>query len=136
MYHRAWQSDPAPDLRLNKLGDVSSGFGALALGVGLLFLGQPIMAATAGLLHAIGKFGSAYCWPQPGFLVRTKIPDFWRSLVVLSRVPATLAVCVEIAGHVTAPDGTTGTMLFGPVTLLICYLLWFRADLLLFRSQD
>ena len=58
-YHRAWRHGAPPDARLNRIGDVSSGWGALLLGFGLFLMGQPLLAATAGLLHAVGKFGSA-----------------------------------------------------------------------------
>lgn len=58
-YHRAWGKGAPPDATLNRSGDLWSGWGALILGVGLFLLGQPLLAATSGLLHAAGKFGSA-----------------------------------------------------------------------------
>lgn len=135
LYHRAWLAEPAPDAGLNKQGDVFSGYGALALGIGLLFLGQPLLAATAGLLHAAGKFGSAYSqgyiapfWPKHW-------PDMWRSAVIVSRVPAILAVLIELGYIWSSPDQTNLPNLVGPISLLICYLLWARADMLLFRSS-
>ena len=41
-------------------GDLLSGVGALILFVALLSLGHVMLAATAGLLHALGKFGSGW----------------------------------------------------------------------------
>ena len=55
-YHRAWTGAKAPDPRLNRLGDHLSGIGALALGMALFLSGEPLLAATSGLLHAAGKF--------------------------------------------------------------------------------
>ena len=56
---RAWAGGFPPNARLNRRGDLLSAFGALMLGLGLFLLGQPLLAATAGLLHAAGKSGSA-----------------------------------------------------------------------------
>src|SRR5208337_4968623 len=59
-YHRAWSNGYPPNQKLTQLGDLSSGFGAIALGAGLYLLSNPLLAATSGLLHAAGKFGSAF----------------------------------------------------------------------------
>ena len=59
MYHRAWANGAPPNPVLNRRGDLSSGLGALILFVALLSLGHVMLAVTAGLLHALGKFGSA-----------------------------------------------------------------------------
>ena len=65
VYLRAWARGFPPDARLNRRGDLLSGWGALLLGLGLFLIGQPVLAATAGLLHAIGKFGSTLHGPLP-----------------------------------------------------------------------
>ena len=44
-----------PDPTLNRRGDLLSAVGALLLGLALLSLGQWMLAATAGLMHALGK---------------------------------------------------------------------------------
>lgn len=62
-YHRAWARPDAPDPALNRLGDFLSGLGAIGLGIALLLLGDPLLAATSGLLHALGKFGSTFHRP-------------------------------------------------------------------------
>jgi hypothetical protein len=134
VYHRAWSNGFPPDARLNCLGDVLSGVGAIFLGVGLLITGQPFLAATAGLLPAIGKFGSAWAGPIGTRLWSPIWPDLWRSLVLASRIPALLAALISLVAE--ASDNSAGTALITPVTLIMCYLLWIRADLLLFGSKD
>lgn len=133
IYHRAWSRGAVPDARLNRLGDFVSGVGALAFGVALYLLGQPVLAATAGLLHAFGKFGSSL--HQPGAPSLSGWPSAWpdpfRSVVLISRVPAMAAAVLEL---LSAGRGSAGGIA-EPATLLICTLLWARADLLLFDSD-
>lgn len=133
VYHRAWSNGFPPDARLNKLGDILSGIGAIFLGVGLLITGQPFLAATAGLLHAIGKFGSAWAEPLGNRMWPPTWPDLWRSLVLASRIPALLAAVLSLVSE-TSGNGA-GIGIITPVTLSVCYLLWIRADLLLFGSK-
>ncbi len=130
-YFRAWKNGFPPDVRLNWWGDFLSGIGALALGVALFLLGQPILAATAGLLHAFGKFGSAF--HESWVAGQLDWPRVFRWLVVFSRMPALGATAIAIA-HVSA----AGTLMAftAPVTLLVCYSLWLRADLMLLRGSS
>lgn len=133
VYHRAFSTEGDLDFALLRRGDILSGFGALLLGGGLMALGHPVLAATAGLAHAIGKFGSG--WSLPGGWWPTRLPDFWRSLVLASRVPA---IAAALSALWLAQ--TTGTLLSAagltPVTLLLCYGLWLAADLKLLRSAS
>lgn len=137
VYHRAWADPARPDARLNRQGDLLSAIGALALGVSLALVGLPLLAATAGVLHAFGKLGSAL--HQPGKPYIPGWPKTWpdpcRSIVLLSRIPATLVVTMAL---ITAPWGREPMglvpTLLGPGVLLACNLLWAKADLLLFRS--
>jgi hypothetical protein len=132
-YHRAWANGFPPDPALNRLGDLTSGIGALALGVGLLMLGQPILAATSGLLHAFGKFGSALHRPNAASLYDWQW--IFRAVVIESRVPAILAALIELAR--LAPglsDGAPLIPLVTPAALLICYLVWTKADILLLKG--
>jgi hypothetical protein len=134
MYHRAWANGAPPDARLNRRGDLLSGVGALLLFVALLGLGQVMLAATAGLLHALGKFGSAWSWrPMPGW--RPAWPDFFRTAVLASRVPALLATTLDLVRVATSPDAASASAWLTPLTLLVCYALWCRADLMLFRAS-
>lgn len=138
LYHRAWQAGEAPDGALDRLADLLSGIGAIALGCALWLLDQPLLAVTAGALHAFGKFASAAApdgraavpgWPA-GW------PDPFRSMVVASRAPALLAAGADLWRTALAALTGAGPALpvMMPATLLACYLLWTRADLLLFRD--
>jgi hypothetical protein len=134
VYHRAWSGGFPPDAHLNRLGDWLSGVGAIFLGVGLLITGHPFLAATAGLLHAIGKFGSAWAGPLATSLWPPTWPDLWRSLVLASRVPALLAAFMSLVTEASANGAGIG--MITPLTLIMCYLLWIKADILLFESKS
>lgn len=128
-YHRAWANGAPPDARLNRLGDVSSGWGALALGLGLFLMGHPVLAATAGLMHAAGKFGSAL--PER---VQARLPfgpGVFRGVVVASRLPALAAVVLDASAALGTGD-SQGAAAGG--LLLLCYGLWLKADVALMRG--
>jgi len=135
-YHRAWAKPDAPDPGLNRLGDFLSGIGAIGLGIALLLLGDPLLAVTSGLLHALGKFGSAFHrlgTPVPVWPVTW--PDPYRSAVLASRLPAMLATSLAFGSALTQVwSGESVTALAMPVALLGCYFLWAKADLLLFDA--
>lgn len=135
-YHRAWAHGSPPNDALNRRGDLLSGIGALVLGLALLDLGQPVLALTAGLLHAVGKFGSAWRWRSiPGW--PSDWPNLYRSAVLASRVPAIIAAAYELLWILgTFGPFTPWSALLTPLTLLVCYLLWCRADLMLFGGSD
>jgi hypothetical protein len=135
-YHRAWAHCAPPNDALSRRGDLLSGIGALVLGVALLDLGQPVLALTAGLLHAAGKFGSAWRWRSiPGW--PSDWPNVYRSAVLASRVPAIIAAACELLWVLgTFGPFTPWNALLTPLTLLVCYLLWCRADLMLFGGSD
>jgi hypothetical protein len=127
-YYRAWLDPARPDARLNRKGDWLSGLGAAFLGLGMLGLGQPLMALSAGGLHALGKFGSAYGWRFG--LSDTISAGLWRALVPLSRVPAILLLLVG-AWTATSVSGIL------EVTLLLgAYALWCAADFALWRGAS
>lgn len=100
----------------------------------LALLGNPLMAATAGFLHAAGKLGSALHSPGapalPGW-PRTW-PDPFRSVVLFSRVPAILIVVLALGEGLSRP----GAPFAEPLVLLICTVLWAKADLMLFRPAQ
>lgn len=132
-YHRAWQKGFPPDTNLNRLGDLLSGVGALLLGAALFMLGDPLLAATAGLLHAAGKFGSAV--HQSGKARRIDWGWMFRASVVASRVPAMLVAVIGLGGQLPAiAQGASPVPALMPATLLVCYALWAKADLMLFRQ--
>lgn len=128
-YHRAWANGAPPDARLNRVGDISSGWGALVLGLGLVLMGHPVLAATSGLLHAAGKFGSAL----PGSVqLRLPVgPEFFRKVVVASRLPALAAVVLD-ASIAAGSGDVQGAAAAG--LLVLCYGLWLKADVALMRA--
>lgn len=127
-YRRAWAFGFPPDPAQNRAGDISSGLGALMLGLGLFWVGEPLLAATTGLMHAVGKFGSALA-PQTQQAIGLTSQNF-RRIVVASRIPAVLLVLLTIA------EATTADTVMGAVALLGCYALWLSADLILLRAED
>lgn len=140
-YHRAWVDPGASDQRLNRLGDLLSAVGAIGLGAALFLSGQPLLAATAGLMHAFGKFASAA--HRPGVPLSLGLgstwpaawPDPFRSAVLASRLPAMLAAMLSIANALPGVwSGGQTLALAAPLTLLACYALWARADLMLFAG--
>ena len=133
-YHQAWSRGFPPDASRNRQGDRWSGYGALLLGFGLLLTGQPLLAASSGLLHAAGKFASASL-PSRSIRLLGARTDLFRSVVLVSRLPALALVLAQIATALAQPGPVSPLALASPVLLLICYLIWARADLLLFRAS-
>jgi hypothetical protein len=132
-YHQAWSRGFPPLARRNRLGDLWSGYGALALGLGLWLMGEPLLAATAGLMHAAGKFGSAVL-PSRSVSVLGVRADLYRSTVLASRVPALVLVGIEIAGALAQEGPVEVATVASSLMLLVCYLIWARADVMLFRA--
>jgi hypothetical protein len=130
-YHRAFAGN-AGDRRLRiRRGDLLSAVGAAILGSGLLLIGDPLLAASGGALHAAGKLGSALSDPSDNSRSATVLRDAFRWSVVASRVPAILIAVIGIGGLIADPgraDAATALML---LTLLVCYALWTVADLML-----
>jgi hypothetical protein len=133
-YHRAWADPAAPDARLVRHGDLLSGVGAALLAGGLFALGDPVLAASSGVLHALGKFGSAVDFRRLG-ASRERAQELHTALrwtVVASRVPALLVAVIGLVAIATVPAAApeAAPML---LTLLACYALWTLADLLLLK---
>lgn len=133
-YHRAWIRGYPPDPRLNRLGDLLSGYGAITLGIGLALLGEPLLALTAGLLHALGKFGSALEGPVARRLKRLR-PDPCRTAVLVSRFPAIALVLATLYAAVGGTAPIEPAEVATSALLLVCYLLWSVADIRLFDSD-
>jgi hypothetical protein len=134
-YHRAWAGGFPPLQRRNRNGDILSGVGALFLGAGLLALGEPLLAATSGLLHAAGKFGSAVDVGAlgGGDRIARRLRDLFRWSVVASRAPAIVAALLALGILVSTPGPIDADAAIISATLVVCYALWTRADLMLLR---
>jgi hypothetical protein len=135
-YSRAWRNaGSAPDPRFNRWGDVLSGVGAVILGAGLTMLGDATLAIFAGLLHAGGKFGSAFAGPR-----RIRIgggavllADVCKDAVLVSRVPALAAAFIGLTTTVVA-FGPIGEMVLA-LSVTVSTLYWALADILLLRRD-
>lgn len=121
IYSRAWSHGAPPDAMLNRHGDLWSTAGAVCLAFGLFLLGDPLLALSAGVLHALGKLGSAWGGSSiVGFAgKRRRLADLCKDLVLISRVPAILSAAI----------GFTGDWL--SISVIVCCLVWARADWLL-----
>ena len=129
-YHRAWSNGYPPDQRLTQLGDLSSGFGAIALGVGLYLLSNPFLAATSGVLHAAGKFGSGLDVRGDALFRWGKLDAgaLYRNVVLISRAPAIVATTADFFSATAQNDGI---LAFNALAMLACYLIWAIADSML-----
>ena len=129
-YHRAWSNGYPPDQKLTQLGDLSSGFGAIALGAGLYLLGNPFLAATSGVLHAAGKFGSAFGVRGELFFAGRNLDAsaLCRNVVLISRIPAIIAATADFFSSKALDDGAFA---FNSLALLACYSIWAIADSML-----
>lgn len=136
VYHRAWNGHRRPRENINRLGDFLSGLGAVGLGLALFELGHPFLALTSGLLHSVGKFGSACHRSDVEMLtVGARGPDPFRTMVLLSRLPAMVAAALGLYASLFKIEGGHLQHWSTPASLLGSYLLWCWADLLLFRSS-
>lgn len=129
-YHRAWVNGFPPDPAKNRIGDLSSAVGAVLLACAFFALGNVLLALTAGLLHAVGKAGSA-------FIASSRKPadqlvlsgTLCREVVILSRVPA----AVMAFGGLFAADPASR---FVSAVLLACCLIWAAADIMLLPPES
>lgn len=137
VYHRAWNGRLKPREKLTRSGDFLSGVGAICLGLALFELGHPMLALTSGLLHSVGKFGSAFHRPGVQILkLPASSPDPFRTAVLLSRLPAIIAAGTGLFVSLFKTQIGQPQHWSMPASLLVCYLLWSWADLLLFRSSN
>jgi len=125
VYSRAWANGAPPDAALNRQGDLWSTAGAIFLAIGLFELGNPLLALSAGVLHAMGKLGSAWGGgARLRFLGWSPLfGDLAKDLVLVSRVPAILSAAVGFAGDWLS------------ASIIVCCLAWARADWLLLSPK-
>lgn len=143
IYHRAWMGD-RPILGLVRSGDYLSALGAAALTVSLLYLGDILLALAAGSLLFGGKLGNAMS-PSGTWPLRLEFPaltgstrciqfDVFRVAVVLSRLPSLAALGVQAGRTVLGGAPILDALL--PAIMILCFLIWLRADLLLMETED
>lgn len=129
-YFRAWRQPEAPALHLIRLGDGLSALAAVFLCISLMLLGNAALGIASTLLLVAGKLGSALS-PGASLILRPRgLPPFdpFRLSVILSRLPALLGI-----GAGLAAGDAPAAILTQQASLLVCYALWLRADLLLLR---
>ena len=134
MYRRAWSNGLPPDRILNRRGDFLSAGAAIVLTFALAAFGDVILAFASGLLLAAGKIGSALVPEGYEAVERNPWPRRFRLLVVASRVPALVSLAIEFVGPLVSQDAVPVGELILTLVMLVCFLLWTRADLLLMRS--
>lgn len=135
-YSRAWRNaNPAPDPHFNRWGDILSGIGAIVLGAGLTMLGDATLAIFAGLLHAGGKFGSAFAGQRRIRLGNGSLllADIGKEAVLVSRVPAIAAAITGLSATMVA-FGPIGEMVLA-LSVTVSTLYWALADILLLRRS-
>lgn len=134
-YHRSSRATGTDARRLNRIGDGLSGMAAIILTFALVGFGTTLLALVAGVMLALGKFGTAFI-PENARSDTKKaaISRSFRLLVVLSRFPSLFALAVPIAdfyrGYGNTSDTLTAAIMFG------CYLLWLWADCLLIVRKN
>ncbi|MGZ2256564.1 hypothetical protein [Roseobacter sp. A03A-229] len=128
LYERAWGDPARPQPRLVQLGDLLAGLAAIMLTIALVWLGDTTLALLAGVLLAGGKLGTAVL---PTLVVpgRAWLDAGFRLAVIVSRAPSIAALAVAIFGS----DGSLAQVAL-PAMMILCFLLWFWADLLLLRA--
>ena len=132
MYRRAWSNGLPPARILNRRGDFLSACAAIVLTFALAAFGDVILAFASGALLAAGKFGSALV-PDDA-VERNTWPRRFRLLVLASRVPALVSLAIKFVGPLVSQNAVPAGDLILTLVMLVCFLLWTRADLLLMRS--
>jgi hypothetical protein len=130
-YTRAWRDGAAPDRTMSQVGDGLSGIAALAFGAGVAILGSPVLAASGGAMHAIGKFGSAFFVESKSVGMPNRLSSFFKELVLLSRIPA---ICAAAVGVVRAEHGTAVQIILS-VNVIFCCIVWAAADIRLLPAD-
>lgn len=133
IYRAAWSNGAPPDKRLNRTADLVSAVGATMLSVSLLLMGQTFLALVSGLLIAGGKLGSALTGDDPNEIPLWPLhwPDPLRGAVLVGRIPGLAAV---VSGLFAALASGHLIDIVQPATLVVCYLLWIKADVMLING--
>jgi len=141
LYHRAYAAGATSESsnHLLRAADASSGVAALGLAVALVWMGDTLMALLSTALLASGKFGNALArsgqWLIQVDATRTIGRslhlqfDAFRLAVPMSRLPAILGLTLELLR--ASGDNASSLSSLQSMVLLLCYLLWLRADSML-----
>ena len=135
MYHRAWARGFPPDRRGNWWGDFLSGRRG----------GGADLRARRLRRRPARRSPRASCSPPASSAARSSPrttrrrtrnpwPNRFRVAVLASRVPALAALALELARLLGSDAPPAGSLVMTGV-MLVCYLLWARADLLLFAGR-
>ena len=135
MYHRAWSRGAPPNRRLNRHGDLLSAIAAAVLTISLAVFGDILLATASGLLLAAGKLGSALVPEEDASPKAGRWPRRFRLAVVASCVPALVLLAIKLLGLVDSAGTTPADSLVLTPVMLVCYLLWIRADLMLIQPS-
>lgn len=146
-YYQAFKNDGASNKRFIAAGDLLSGAGAIVLGIGLYKIGQPLLAASSGGLHALSKFGSAASLSNgaKNLLCRefrfagmvTTTADIIKDMALASRVPALAWCSLSVLSNVMnlpLQDAISHSVM--PAYLAWCYTIWGRADWMLSEPRS
>lgn len=131
IYHHAARPNALPTLL--PWADLISGLAAIALTMALLWLGEAMAAWVAGVMLVTGKLGSA-ALPVFGMRNWARLARLLRLTVVASRLPSLASlgrgVLTALRGEVPLED------VLLPSIMILCFLLWLWADLLLLLRDD
>ena len=128
IYHRA---HTAPDkLYLVAWGDLVSGLAAIALTVALVQLGDTALALVAGLMLTLAKLGNASL-PLVGVDPFARVGLAFRVLAMVSRLPSILSLVLAVL--VSLQAGAPWGAVILPTIMIVCFVLWLWADLLLLK---
>lgn len=126
IYHQGYQ--PGAARSLVAWGDFVSGIAAITLTVALVLLGDTAVALLAGFMLTLGKLGCAvaamFHAQEAGGLMRGL-----RFMAIASRIPSILALALAVAPVFAGSIPMDAVLL--PLLMIVCFLLWFWADLLL-----
>ena len=97
----------------------------------MVIMGNPWFAASAGLLHAAGKFGIALgrTATRQGSSVQSRVADFCKDLVLVSRVPAILVGAAALWRELVLLENMPELLL--SLSFMTCCLIWAAADWML-----
>ncbi|MEM9583527.1 MAG: hypothetical protein AAGA08_10470 [Pseudomonadota bacterium] len=129
-YHRAFQSGQRPNLVA--WGDFISGVAAIALTVALVLLGNTVLALLGGVLLTMGKLGTAFISffsPNP----MPRLDQTLRLTVVASRAPSIVALGLTVLPAILGDLPVSEVAI--ACVMIVCFLLWLWADLLLLRPD-